>query len=303
MGIRNSRFIQAMNKSIPRSLRLGRFPYVSVLYTFLFAVFFLFIYNPFSTSVWISYRPLGIALKTILFFVLAIIIMTLSKAIFLQYASRHRAKNWIYILWSVGECAAIAVLYLAFSSVFSLGSYISTGSMILKTIFCVCSILVIPHTVIYITASYTQVREDMELLKTTASDDAPPRQDNLLSQRMINFIDDSGVLRFSIDIDSILYIKSEGNYMNLFYEKADGTASYLMRMTMSSLETKVSGTPLIRCQRSYIVNTRRIRMMQNDGKGAYIILDADNVPVIPLSQNYASALADAVLKKKKASAQ
>lgn len=290
-----------MNKSVPRNLRLGKFSYTSVWYTLFFAAIFLIIYNPFSSSVWFSLYDFDIALKTTLFFVLAFIMMMLSKSIWLHFCSKHRAKNWIYILWTVGECSAIALLYLSFTSVLSLGSYVSIASMVLRTLFCVVAILAIPHSLLYAVSSYIQVRDDMDMLKM--ENEAPPVQDDELrdmSQRMMNFIDDSGVLRFSVDLDSILYIKSEGNYVNLFYEKGESLSSYMMRMTISSLETKISGTPLVRCQRSYIVNAKRIRMMQNDGRGAYVILDSDACPVIPLSQNYASSLADVVLKLKKA---
>ena len=292
-----SKFRNAMNKSVPRNLRLGKFSYTSVWYTLFFAAIFLIIYNPFSSSVWFSLYDFDIALKTTLFFVLAFIMMMLSKFIWLHFCSKHRTKNWIYILWTVGECSAIALLYLSFTSVLSLGSYVSIASMVLRTLFCVVAILAIPHSLLYAVSSYIQVRDDMDMLKM--ENEAPPVRDDELrdmSQRMMNFIDDSGVLRFSVDLDSILYIKSEGNYVNLFYEKGESLSSYMMRMTISSLETKISGTPLVRCQRSYIVNAKRIRMMQNDGRGAYVILDSDACPVIPLSQNYASSLADVVLK-------
>ena len=111
---------------------------------------------------------------------------------------------------------------------------------------------------------------------------------------MINFVDDGGVLRFSIDVDSILYIKSEGNYVNLYYEKGETIESYMMRIPIGSLETRLAGSPIVRCQRSYLVNTRRIRMMQNDGKSTYIIVDNNRVPVIPMSQTYSSAISDAL---------
>ena len=295
-----SKFRKAMNKSVPRNLRLGNFSYTSVWYTLFFAAIFLIIYEPFSPSVWFSLCDFESAIKTSLFFILALIIMMISKAIWLHFCSRHRAKNWIYVTWTVGECAAIALLYLSFTSICSLGSYASIASMVVRTIFCVVSILAIPHSLIYAVSSYIQVKDDMDMLKMETAVPVDEKEVEDMSQRMINFIDDSGVLRFSVDLDSILYIKSEGNYVNLFYEKGESLSSYMMRMTISSLETKISGTPLVRCQRSYIVNAKRIRMMQNDGRGAYVILDSDACPVIPLSQNYASSLADVVLKMKKA---
>ena len=92
-----------MNKSVPRNLRLGNFSYTSVWYTLFFAAIFLIIYEPFSPSVWFSLYDFESAIKTSLFFVLALIIMMISKALWLHFCSRHRAKNWIYVIWTVGE--------------------------------------------------------------------------------------------------------------------------------------------------------------------------------------------------------
>ena len=82
--------------------------------------------------------------------------------------------------------------------------------------------------------------------------------------------------------------------MNIFYEKGDAVVSHTLKMSIGTLEEKLAGTPLVRCQRSYIVNTRRVKMMQNDSKATYIIVDNDRVPVLPLSPNYATAVLNAL---------
>lgn len=280
-----------LKRHIPRRLRSGDFPYMSVLYTLVFSIIFMFLYRPFSSSAWFSLTDARIAGLTVLFFAGCVVLLCISKALFIRFCSHRAARLWQFILWSIAEFIAIAVLYVAFTELFSLGDYPTAGSLLLKTVFCVMLILLIPYSVIFAVTDNLQTRETPADEKDEAKEQTPPQNPvNSLKDRMINFTDDSGVLRFSVDVDSILYIKSEGNYVNLYYEKGEGVASYMMRIPIGSLETRLAGTPLYRCQRSYIVNTRRIRMMQNDGKATYIILDNDNVPIIPMSHSYTGTI-------------
>lgn len=281
-----------LKRHIPRRLRTGDFPYTSVLYTLVFSIVFMFLYRPFSSSAWFSLTSARIAGLTVLFFAGCVVLLCISKALFIRFCSTRAAKLWQFILWSIAEFIAIALLYVGFTEIFALGDYHTAGSLILKTVCCVMLILLIPYSVIFAVTDSLQSKETPADDSRNATEKQQSSTDpvNSLKERMINFTDDSGVLRFSVDVDSILYIKSEGNYVNLYYEKGDGVASYMMRIPIGSLETRLAGTPLLRCQRSYIVNTRRIRMMQNDGKATYIILDNDSVPVIPMSHSYTSSI-------------
>ena len=291
----DKRIVEKLRRGIPRKLRTGDFPYSSVLYTLAFSAVFLLLYQPFSSSAWFSLKTLKLAGLTVLFFSLSVILLLVSKAVFIRFCRTRVARLWQFIIWSLAEFLAIALLYVVFTLVFSLGNYDSVCSLIFKAIPCVALILLIPYSITFILIDYYQSQEERGL-NSDAGTPADSKESRTLKDRMINFVDDGGVLRFSIDVDSILYIKSEGNYVNLYYEKGDVIESYMMRIPIGSLEAKLSKSPVVRCQRSYLVNMRRIRMMQNDGKSLYIILDNNRVPVIPMSQTYASAVSDALSK-------
>ena len=293
MAVKDRHIFRHLKRGIPRKLRTGDFPYMSVLYTLAFSAVFMLLYQPFSSSAWFSMTTLRLAGLTMLFFSLSVIVLLVSKSMFIDFCRTRAVRLWQYIAWSIVEFLAIALLYVGFTLLFSLGNYSSSLTLIVKAIPCVALILLIPYSAIFLLADHYQSLSDdaSDSLSETSVSNGGNRT---LKERMINFADDSGILRFSIDIDSILYIKSEGNYVNLFYEKGENLESYMMRIPISSLETRLSGSPIVRCQRSYLVNTRRIRMMQNDGKSSYIIIDNDRVPVIPMSQTYASAVSDAL---------
>lgn len=282
-----------MDRAIPRGLRLGKFPYSSILYMALSSVFFMLLYMPFSPTTWFSVKTPRLTLLTAAFVAAAVLVLVVSNAIFIEVCRTKTIRTWQYFLWSVAEIVVISAVYIAETAVFSLGYYRSAASLVTKTFFCVTVILIVPYIVIYAHFFRKERRETQD----TAGDEPLGDTVKPLKDRMINFRDDAGVLKLSADVDSILYIKSEGNYVDIFYEKGDEVVPYMMKASISSLEKSLAGTPLVRCQRSYIVNTKRIRMMQNDNRAIYIIVDNDKVPVIPMSPAYVSAVSDVFRKK------
>lgn len=276
-----------MKRTVPRSLRMGKFPYSSILYILLSSVFFMLLYMPFSPTTWFSVKTPRLTVLTALFVVLAVLVLVVSNSAFIKVCRTRTMRTWHYLLWCIAEVVAIGVLYMAETAIFSLGTYPSFHTMALKTFFCISVIMAIPYITIY---TFFSRREK------TGGDESDDGH-KTLKDRMINLYDESGVLKFSVDVDSVLYLKSVGNCVDVFYEKGDDVVPYTMRATMNFLEKSLKGTPLVRCQRSYMVNTRRVRMMQNDNRAIYIIVDNDRAPVIPMSPNYVSSVSDAFRTK------
>lgn len=285
-------FVSFINGKIPRGLRMGKFPYSSILYILLFSVFFMLLYMPFSPTTWFSVRTPRLALMTGIFVALAVGTLVISNALFISFCRTRIVRNWHYLLWCMAEIVVISAVYIILTAIFSLGYYKSVTSLIFKTFLCVLIILMVPYSVIYAYFSRRESGSDDE--KDNGKPAVEPTKS--MKDRMIKFQDDSGVLKFSADIDSVLYIKSDGNYVNIFYEQGDEVVSYALKSPIGALETRLAGTPLVRCQRSYIVNARRVRMMQNDNRALCIVVDNDKVPVIPMSPNYASAVSAALSK-------
>ena len=286
-----------MNRDIPRKLRNGKFPYSSILYILLSSTVFMLLYIPFSPSAWFSVRTPSLAFFTALFVVAEVCVLSASSSLFAAFCRKRKSvKLWNYILWCTAEILVISSVYVCITRFFSLGHYASGLSLWLRTLLCVTLILTIPYSVIYLHFARRDRRRRSASVGRYGEneDERCERPVESVKERMIKFTDDDGELRFSADVDSVLYVKADGNYVKIFYEKDDELASYTLKSPIGTLETRLSGTPLVRCQRSYIVNTRRVRMMQNDSRALCIIVDNDKVPVIPMSQSYAAAVSDAL---------
>jgi DNA-binding LytR/AlgR family response regulator len=110
------------------------------------------------------------------------------------------------------------------------------------------------------------------------------------SPHMVQFYDNGGTLRLTIDINALYYLESENNYINVHYKHNDKMLSYLLRCKTSSVEKSLEGSPMVRCHRSYIVNTSKIRFMGEEHRMHFLTLDDDSIKRIPVSKSYYASL-------------
>ena len=103
---------------------------------------------------------------------------------------------------------------------------------------------------------------------------------------IINFNDYTGALKFTVKLENIYYIKAEGNYVNVFYNNKGGISSFMLRNKIQSIEDTFTGTPLMRCHRTYIVNSNNIKLIRNEAEGYYIDFNQTGLDSVPVSNTY-----------------
>lgn len=276
-----------ITKEIPNKLTEGKFLITSVFYTLVFSLLFLSIYQPFSITTWFGFTPIETFGLSVLFFFLAVAVLVFCKLIFVEICNKHIIRFYHFILWSLLEFLVISLLYFGFTLFFNLTDDSIPAEKILgRTLFCTSFIFVIPYTIIYIYSNYLQTKNELALAISQMS------ENHSNNKKLINFRDASGVIRFSVDESAIMYIKSEGNYINIHYEKNGKLESHLMRMMIRTLEESCAGTALIRCHRSYMVNYQRIRSMNNDKHAALLTLENEEAPEIPVSKSFAKEISN-----------
>ncbi len=107
---------------------------------------------------------------------------------------------------------------------------------------------------------------------------------------MIPFYDDKGVLKFSVKMQDILYLESAENYVSICYLNKGKASKYLLRETLKKAEDSFSGTELVRCHRSYIVNFDKVKVIRRDKEGLMLELDSPSVIDIPVSKTYVASV-------------
>ena len=95
---------------------------------------------------------------------------------------------------------------------------------------------------------------------------------------------------FKIDVNDIFYMESMQNYVSVCYQKNGKPKKELLRNTIKNLETQLTNTSLLRCHRSFIVNTNLIKNVEGNAQGLRLDLVDLNEIQIPVSRKYIKVL-------------
>ena len=90
---------------------------------------------------------------------------------------------------------------------------------------------------------------------------------------------------FDISTETILLIESLQNYVNIYYKHGESIEKKTERATLKSCEDKIKNTNLLRCHRSFIVNTSKIENVSGNAQGLKLKLH-DYTTTIPVSRSY-----------------
>lgn len=301
-------------KEIPKFLVSRRYISVVIAFIVLFSGLFLFIYQPFSLAVWFSAADSLSFSLSLLFYILSIIILVVSRMTMYSLQDRVDLTTMTYIWWIMFENLAISLLYTIITIKFFPVEGISTPTIATRALMCVTLILVIPNALVLFYAAYkakceelqaTQYRlqrlsEEYRLLESNTQHELraaamvqskrQPQQSQDATPRMINLYDNNGTLRLTLNIDSLYYLESEDNYIKVYYKHNDKIVSYMLRCRTRSVEESLAGTCMVRCHRSFIVNINKISVMEDDRRMHYLSLDDDSIRRIPVSKSYYESL-------------
>lgn len=91
----------------------------------------------------------------------------------------------------------------------------------------------------------------------------------------------------TIDLSGLLYVESEGNYVNVTTFRDGELARTLIRKTLKSMEAEFQNGHIQRCHRSYIVNLQKVVEVSGNAQGLKLTLK-DCKDWIPVSRKYIS---------------
>lgn len=104
----------------------------------------------------------------------------------------------------------------------------------------------------------------------------------------IHFLDENKAMKLVVTAESLLYIVASDNYVDIHYLSNGRITKYSLRNTMRSIEELCMQNNLLRCHRSYIVNLKKVKIIQKDKtEGLFAELDTTGSPHIPISKKYA----------------
>lgn len=84
----------------------------------------------------------------------------------------------------------------------------------------------------------------------------------------------------------ILYIESMQNYLRIWYIEDEKVESKIIRNTLKNIQKILEETDILRCHRSFLVNTNYIKRVEGNAQGLKLFLDHLENEYVPVSRNY-----------------
>jgi len=268
-----------MNQKIPAYLYEKRNITRLIIFTALFALIFINIYQPFDCRNWFPVSENMFLLFSSLVILTGVLVVVLSRIMMYFYALRKEIFLWQYILWIAGEIGAMAMFYTLFQSIV-LDDHRSFREMFQQSIINTALVLLLPYSILWL---YFSLRDkSIKLAKLSQSDE------NVESQGipMLNFLDEKRELRLSVRSDQVFWIEAADNYIKIYCLQKGKISPYMIRNTLKNVENSFSKSSLIRCNRSTIVNFDQVKMLRREQTGIFLSLNHDQAPDIPVSKTY-----------------
>lgn len=110
---------------------------------------------------------------------------------------------------------------------------------------------------------------------------------NRAEDSLVRFFDFTERLKLVIASDAILFIEAEENYCHIHYLEGERHREYSLRNSMTRIQPIMEKQGIVRCQRSYFVNPRHVKVLRRDKEGVILAeLDVNGLKAIPVSPKY-----------------
>jgi TRAP-type mannitol/chloroaromatic compound transport system permease small subunit len=253
-----------------------------ILFTSLFALVFINAYSPFGADRWYNLTRLEFFTYSSLTILLGVLVVVISRIMMYHVCKRHTINIWQYLLWIFAEVFSMALAYGLFEKLFLKDARMFT-ELVKNSSRNTALVLLLPYSVLWLYFSWRDKKEQIERLA-----DYPTSSDS--TRNMIPFYDDKGILKFSIKKENLLYLESAENYVNICYLNKGKVSKYLLRDTLKKIEENFSGTEIVRCHRSYMVNFEKVKVIRKDKDGLKLEFDNPSVTDIPVSKTYVNTV-------------
>jgi len=266
-----------MNRNIPDFFIKPRNTLIQVVFTALFAYAFILIYHPFGSQSWFEVNTGQFAFYVGFVVVLGMLVVISSRVIMTQIQKKRAITIAGYAFMIGMELLAMTGFYMMIQKVF-LKDQRFWFEVYYTAIINTTLILLIPYLISVLYFAWIDKKQKFEKLATEKQTEKEPR--------FINFRDENGDQRLSVQLNDLLYLEANENYVTVHYLNQSQSERLLLRNSMKRLEEQLSEFPVARCHRSYIVNINRIRLVKRTKSGLIIELSTSSPIRLPVSETY-----------------
>lgn len=248
-----------------------------VVFTAIYAIIFINIYQPFGSSMWVQDdSSIYYFIYSAVVVAIGFVVIAMSRVVMYIW---HQKQKIIYIQYWVWVLVEVLFMSLFFTIII-ISIEPKTNAIITfkDSFFSTILILVIPYLLCFMFFSWVEKNKKLE-----DRDEILPVDSGT---RMIDFYDERQILRLSVMKTNILYVEAADNYVCIFYKKKNGVSRFLLRNTLKALEAYLADVDIVRCHRSYMVNLEYVSVIRRQREGIFLEMSNPDVPDIPLSPRY-----------------
>jgi len=254
-----------------------------IIFTAIFALLFINIFQPFGSRGWYPYiSDFKYFFFSSLIILMGMLVVVISRLLMLWFVKKHSITYVQYMLWVLGEIFAMSLFYSLFTKFIpEEGMNRDFTEIFHKTTINTSLVLLLPYAILWL---YFSWRDKNNLLQQMATSDQ-----TIVAQRknLIAFPDEKGELRITIMLENLLYIDSSDNYVTIHYLNKSKLSHFLIRNSLKWMDQNLTkDSQLVRCHRGFIVNLDKVKVLRKDKGGIVMELDAVNTPDIPVSNTY-----------------
>lgn len=278
-------------KYIPSYFRAKYQLIASVTFTALFSLVFMLVSIPYSNNAWFRLGASQAFAFTALFFIICLLTIIISRRI--MYALRALPMTYLqYVLWIVSEALLVCLLYTIFTVQGDEFGIIDLQDRTFLEIYLNAAVysfvsLIIPAVIAGMYFTIIDKNNTIRLMNyRNVVTDQPV---DVREEQKVTLFDNNGVLKMVVNLENLYYIEANDNYVIVWYTDSKGQlVKYMLRCRLRTLEESFSGSPLVRCNRSCIVNMEKVKVLRKGEDGYVVELESSETEPIPVTKTYAA---------------
>ena len=241
-----------------------------------FAFIFLNFFEPFGLYYDTSISQDEVFIEIFIAMLVAFVVLLLSQFVVRLLLKLAEFTIASLFFWFLLEAVTVAFIW----SVFDVFSKNTTDILVAVWLGNFVAYLLIMGFPYFFYVSYLHIRDTIINLKNENSTTS--------SKTEVALKDENNIVRLVLKIENLLFIKSADNYIEVHFLENGVISKSLLRTSIKKLETAFSNTPIIRCHRSFIVNTNNIELTKKTSSGYSLKLNQVSELTIPVSKSYLS---------------
>jgi len=247
--------------------------YLLILIILAFSIFFLNIFQPFNIGRWYSDSGIIQILRLSSYGIVVTLVFLFTQFPLRRIFKKEEFKVKNYIAWLLIEISLISLVYIVLYGN-PIGNFVNDLVYSLKyTLLGIC----LPYSFAILIIYYKNQRAEIKDLQNKVS--------KPMEKRLIGFKDENDKIKFSVQTKDLLLLESTDNYVSVYYILENKVQRKLLRNTLKKLEDSLKENSIIRCHRSFMVNSQNVEFVQKEGKK--LIIKVKHLEKnIPVSQKY-----------------